>query len=128
MSGREYPYFLRNLLEVVLCHISTHFTVQVTIFWMKRSRIEKGMGASTERRIVGGILRKAQWYVPVSGYIPPSLFDYCLVFLHSHGGTGCGSAHKPFFPSRASFSNPSTTVSPGAYFRYHQHQPSLTSF
>ena len=46
---------------------------------------------------------------------------------HSHGGTGCGSAHKPFFASRASFSNPSSTVSPGAYFRYHQHQPSLTS-
>ena len=33
-------------------------------------------------------------------------------FRHSHGGTGCGSAHKPFRPSRASFSNPSSTVSP----------------
>ena len=44
-------------------------------------------------------------------------------FLHSHGGTGCGSAHKPFFASRASFSRPSSTVSSGAYFRYHQHQP-----
>ena len=40
-------------------------------------------------------------------------------FRHSHGGTGCGSAHNPFFASRASFSNPSRTVSPGAYFRYH---------
>jgi hypothetical protein len=29
--------------------------------------------------------------------------------------------------TRASFSNPSSTVSPGAYFRNHQHQPPLTS-
>ncbi len=38
-----------------------------------------------------------------------------------------GSAHNPFRLSLASFSNPSSTVSLGAYFRYHQHQPSLTS-
>jgi len=37
---------------------------------------------------------------------------------------GCGSAHKPFRASRASFSSLSSTVSPGAYLRYHQHQPS----
>ena len=49
------------------------------------------------------------------------------IFRHSHGGTGCGSAHKPFRPARASFSSPSSTVSTGAYVRYHQHQPSLTS-
>jgi hypothetical protein len=42
-------------------------------------------------------------------------------FRHSHGGTGCESTHKPFFTSRASLSNPSSTVSPGAYFQYHQH-------
>ena len=29
-----------------------------------------------------------------------------------------------FFASRASFSNSSSTASPGAYFRYHRHQPS----
>jgi hypothetical protein len=29
---------------------------------------------------------------------------------HSHGGTGCGAAHKPFRPSRASASNPSRTT------------------
>ena len=46
---------------------------------------------------------------------------------HSHGGTGCGSAHKPFIAFRASFSNLSSTVFPGAYLRYHQHQPCLTS-
>jgi hypothetical protein len=34
-------------------------------------------------------------------------------FRHSHSGTGCGSAYKPFFASRASFSNPSSTVSLG---------------
>ena len=45
-------------------------------------------------------------------------------FRYTHGGTGCGSAHKPFLASRAWFSNPSSTVSPGAYFRYHQHPPS----
>src|SRR5580765_5718025 len=50
-----------------------------------------------------------------------------LDLRHSHGGTGCGSTHKPLFASLASFSNPSSTVSPGAYSRYHQHQPSLTS-
>ena len=50
-----------------------------------------------------------------------------LIFRHSHGGTGCGSTHNPLLASRASFSNPSSTASPGAYFLYHQHQPSLTS-
>src|SRR6266705_643084 len=39
--------------------------------------------------------------------------------------TGSGSAHSPFLLSRASFSNRSSTVSTGVYFRYHQHQPSL---
>ena len=52
---------------------------------------------------------------------------YPLLFRHSHGGTGCGSVPKPFLHSRASCSNPSSTVSSGAYFLYHQHQPSLTS-
>ena len=46
-------------------------------------------------------------------------------FRHSHGGIGCGSTHNPFCPSRASFSNPSRTMPPGAYLRYHQ--PCLTS-
>ena len=36
-----------------------------------------------------------------------------LVFLYTHGGTGCGSAHKPFFASRASLSSLSSSVSPG---------------
>jgi len=44
---------------------------------------------------------------------------HLLLFRHSHGGTGCGSAHKPFLASLASRSSPSSTVSPGAYFRYH---------
>ena len=52
---------------------------------------------------------------------------YLLLFRHSHGGTGCGSAHKPILASLASFSNPSSTISPGAYFRYHHHQPCLTN-
>ena len=33
---------------------------------------------------------------------------YRVLFRHSHGGCGCGSAHKPFLASRASFSSPST--------------------
>jgi len=45
-----------------------------------------------------------------------------FLFRHSHGSTGCGSAHNPFLVSRASFSNRSSSVSSGAYFRYHQHQ------
>jgi hypothetical protein len=39
----------------------------------------------------------------------------------------CGSAHTPILASRASFSSPFSTVSPGAYFRYHQHQSCFTS-
>src|SRR6185503_7763131 len=35
---------------------------------------------------------------------------YRVLFRHSHGGTGCGSAHKPFLASRASFSSPSNTL------------------
>jgi hypothetical protein len=45
-----------------------------------------------------------------------------LDFLHSHDGIGAGSAHKLFLASRASFSSFSSSVSPDAYFRYHQHQ------
>jgi hypothetical protein len=58
------------------------------------------------------------WSIPR----PPIPRRYYLRFRHSHGATGCGSAHKPFRASRAPCSNPSSTVSPGAYFRYH-HQP-----
>ena len=36
-------------------------------------------------------------------------------------------AYTLFRSSRASHSNRSSTVSPGAYFRYHQHHPSLTN-
>ena len=32
-------------------------------------------------------------------------------FRHSHGGTGCGSAHKPFLASRAAFPNSLRTAS-----------------
>src|SRR6185436_14207369 len=48
-------------------------------------------------------------------------------FLHSHGGMGCGSAHNPRLASRALVSNCSSVTFPDAYFRYHQHQPFLTS-
>lgn len=48
--------------------------------------------------------------------------NYLRRFRRSHGGTGAGSTHKPFLASRASLSSPSSTVSLGAYFRYHQHQ------
>src|SRR5580765_2371223 len=58
--------------------------------------------------------------------VGPVHFEH-LDLHHSHGGTGCGSAYNHFLASRASFSNPSSTVFAGAYFRYHQHQPSLTS-
>ena len=58
--------------------------------------------------------------------VSPILFD--------HDGDGVktatgwiASAHKPFFASRASVSSRSSTVSPDAYFLYHQHQPCLTS-
>lgn len=52
---------------------------------------------------------------------------YRLRLRHSHGGTGRGSAQSPFFASRASFSSHARKVCSGAYFRYHQHQPSMTS-
>ena len=41
--------------------------------------------------------------------------DYLRCFAYSHGGTDCGSVHKPFLASRGSFSSPSSTVSPDAY-------------
>jgi len=63
-----------------------------------------------------------RWWQPDCRY--PATSAYFL--RHSHGDTGCGSAHKHFLASRASFSNPSSTVSPGAYFRYHQPHPSLS--
>ena len=47
---------------------------------------------------------------------PPHAAQW-LCFRHSHGGTGCGSAHKPAFASRASDSSFSRAASPGAYFR-----------
>ena len=53
---------------------------------------------------------------------------YLRCFRHSHGGTGCGSSHNSFRSSRASDSNISSTVFPGAYFRYHQHHPHLINF
>jgi hypothetical protein len=40
--------------------------------------------------------------------------DYLCCFAHSHGGTGCGSAYKPFRPSRAFVSSPSSTMYCGA--------------
>ena len=49
------------------------------------------------------------------------------VFSTPHGGTVCGSAHNPFCPSRTSFSKPSSTISPGAWFLYQQENPSRTS-
>jgi len=58
----------------------------------------------------------------------PAQFHRHFLFRHAHGGTGAGSTHNPFLASLASFSNRSSTVSPGAYFLYHQHQPSLTSW
>ena len=45
----------------------------------------------------------------------------------SHGSTGCGSAHNPILDSRASDSSFSSSTFPGAYFRYHQQNPSRTS-
>ena len=58
--------------------------------------------------------------VKVQG-IPPAVLHQYLYFLfgHSHDDTRCGSAHNPFRPARASFSNPSSAVYPSAYIRYH---------
>jgi len=47
-----------------------------------------------------------------------------LQFRYSHGGPSRGSARNPFLLSRASISSISSTVSPGAYFRY----PSTSRF
>src|SRR6476660_10524531 len=48
-------------------------------------------------------------------------------FRYDQGGTGLELLQTPYLPLRASPCNPSSTVSPGAYFLYHQHHPSLTS-
>jgi hypothetical protein len=39
---------------------------------------------------------------------------------------GEGAIQNPFLGTLASFSSPSNLASSDAYFRYHQHQPSLT--
>jgi len=52
---------------------------------------------------------------------------YRVLFPHSHAGMGWGSSHKPSFAPRASASRVFGFAFPCAYFRYHQHQPSLTS-
>jgi hypothetical protein len=52
---------------------------------------------------------------PISTEPPsPPHAAHLLRFRHSHGGTGCGSAHKPFRPPRASLSNRSSTMYCGA--------------
>jgi hypothetical protein len=61
-----------------------------------------------------------QWPDTWKGVYPIHYIQFYRPCRHSHGGTGFRSTHKPFFASRVSFSNPSSTVSPGAYFRYHQ--------
>jgi len=57
-------------------------------------------------------------------------------FIGSLNGSSCATPTaapgadqptSPFLASRASASNCSSILSPGAYFRYHQHQPSLIS-
>jgi hypothetical protein len=45
----------------------------------------------------------------------------------SHGGIGFGLAHKPRFAFRAAASAVASSLFFGAYFRYHQAQPSWTS-
>jgi hypothetical protein len=63
-------------------------------------------------------------------YIPRTMIPPQLPLTFSATPTAAPAAettHKPFLASLASVSSPSNTTSPGAYFRYHQHQPSLTS-
>ncbi len=50
-----------------------------------------------------------------------------LALREAHGGMGAESTHKPFLISRASFSIFSSSLSPGAYFLYHQHQSYMTN-
>jgi len=57
--------------------------------------------------------------------VVPLLLWAACAYPNSLGNEG--SAHTPFFASLASFSSTSNTVSLGAYFLHHQHQPSLTN-
>jgi len=56
-----------------------------------------------------------------------SASDARRAFRHSHGGIGAESAKKSSPAPRALRSNSSRTTFPGAYVRYHQHPPCLTS-
>src|ERR1700675_106159 len=47
-----------------------------------------------------------------------------VLFRHCHGGICVAPTHKPCFVSRACCSSLANSVFLGAYFRYHQHQPS----
>lgn len=57
----------------------------------------------------------------------PTVKAYLVDWLNTYAKVHCkpSTYHKPFFASRASLSSPSSTVSPGAYVRYHK--PCLTS-
>ena len=53
-----------------------------------------------------------------------TLREFCyFLFRHSHGGSGCGSAHKPIPDVRALISSSSRITSPGAFFWYYLHTP-----
>jgi hypothetical protein len=54
---------------------------------------------------VGGNRREATVAVTDRPFLPIDTVPLGYRFRHSHGGTGCGSAHNPFLSSRASLSN-----------------------
>jgi hypothetical protein len=112
------------LHEVSIVHVPLipHAIVRLTIKSVVGQSTAKPEAYPSRRRECGGVAGgegKEGASPPRAGHLPRC--------RHSHGSTGRGAAHTPFLASRASFSNPSSTVSPGAYFRYHQHQPCLTS-
>jgi len=69
---------------------------------------------------------------PRQGYILCCYLVTCLVWLrlclHPQGGVGFFCDHRPFCAVRASASRPCRRWSWGAYFRYHQARPLLTSW
>ena len=105
--------FSRGLAFHTLAHSNRD---QNRDFWNGTVTNDEGGPLSAGRGPVWGLRR---WYAH------PRLASHkpCV----SHGSTGCGSAHNPILDFRASDSSFSSSTFPGAYFRYHQQNPSRTS-
>jgi hypothetical protein len=142
--GHVLEGLLQPHIQVLNFAINAHGLNQALLRYEKDARLWKpqiviiGISSAmiTRNNNIYPFLKDPEWGFPFarSRFVmqhdkragPPRGENWFL-FRHSHGGTGFGSAHSPRLSALATASNISNLVSEGAYFRNHQHQPSLTS-